>query len=360
MSLDISTFRSTIQTKLDSTTPISVTETLLLSQVVDVLDDKVAASDVIASGDAVIATIQTEGTTQTGAVTTEGTTQISSVQSEGAIQVAAVQAAGADYVSKSTSSNQSIAGDLTILGNLTIQGTTTSVNQTSLSDTFLILNGDFTDSVATQNAGVTINRGGESSVSFFWDESNDRWSSEPHGLKATSFIGPLTGNADTASTLANPREIGLSGDVIGTINFDGSSDVTINSTVIGKAATNGDSTQDFAVKELSLQSSVADVETLNVSGAGAVTVAPDWMNHSVFHIQVNGPSSLSIDLGSPSLSAVGKSVVIKVSLTTVIPLGFPGVNFGTAGAPVINLTEHFYFVCIDGTQWIGNRFHSSN
>jgi len=49
-------------------------------------------------------------------------------------------------------------------------------------------------------------------------------------LTATSFSGPLTGNASTATTLATARTITLSGDVAGSVSFNGSADVTITTT----------------------------------------------------------------------------------------------------------------------------------
>ena len=50
-------------------------------------------------------------------------------------------------------------------------------------------------------------------------------------LVANTFTGNLSGNAGTATKLATPRSIGLSGDVTGSVNFDGSADATIVTTV---------------------------------------------------------------------------------------------------------------------------------
>jgi len=46
-----------------------------------------------------------------------------------------------------------------------------------------------------------------------------------------SFTGPLTGNADTATALSVSRNIALGGDATGSANFDGSSDITITTTL---------------------------------------------------------------------------------------------------------------------------------
>ena len=51
-------------------------------------------------------------------------------------------------------------------------------------------------------------------------------------LTSATFIGALTGNASgSAATLATPRAIALSGDVVGTANFDGSAGISISTTI---------------------------------------------------------------------------------------------------------------------------------
>lgn len=53
----------------------------------------------------------------------------------------------------------------------------------------------------------------------------------PKNVTAASFTGPLKGNADTATKLATPRTISLTGNASGSANFDGSGNVSINTTV---------------------------------------------------------------------------------------------------------------------------------
>lgn len=50
-------------------------------------------------------------------------------------------------------------------------------------------------------------------------------------VKASSFTGPLKGNADTATKLATARTIALTGDVTGSSSFDGSGNLNITATV---------------------------------------------------------------------------------------------------------------------------------
>lgn len=50
-------------------------------------------------------------------------------------------------------------------------------------------------------------------------------------VTASSFVGPLTGNADTASTLETTRTITLTGDISGSTSFNGGANVSITSTL---------------------------------------------------------------------------------------------------------------------------------
>lgn len=50
-------------------------------------------------------------------------------------------------------------------------------------------------------------------------------------ITAKAFVGPLSGNASTASKLATGRTISLTGDVTGSATFDGSTNISITATV---------------------------------------------------------------------------------------------------------------------------------
>jgi hypothetical protein len=70
-----------------------------------------------------------------------------------------------------------VGGNTTITGNLTVNGTTTTVNSNTVNigDNIIVLNSDETGT-PSQDGGITIERGTSSNVSFFWDESEDKWS----------------------------------------------------------------------------------------------------------------------------------------------------------------------------------------
>ena len=67
-------------------------------------------------------------------------------------------------------------GEVIIAGDLTVQGTTTSVNsnEVNIGDAIILLNADETGA-ASAPAGIEIERGTDSNVSFIWNETADKW-----------------------------------------------------------------------------------------------------------------------------------------------------------------------------------------
>jgi hypothetical protein len=154
-----------------------------------------------------------------------------------------------------TAATMTASGNVVVQGNLTVNGTTTTVNsnEVNIGDAVLLLNSDETGA-ASQNAGIEIERGTDTNVSFLWDEATDKWSigtgTFVAGTVEADVTGDLTGdvldstgavlvdhtnkefegNANTADALSTARSIAIAGDQAGTVSFDGSADVTINVT----------------------------------------------------------------------------------------------------------------------------------
>lgn len=75
-------------------------------------------------------------------------------------------------------------------------------------------------------------------------------------ITATSFNGPITGNAATASKWLTARTITLGTDLTGSVSIDGSADVTLNATIAANSVALGaDTTGDY-------------VQSISASGAG--------------------------------------------------------------------------------------------
>ena len=92
--------------------------------------------------------------------------------------------------------NLSVGANVTITGDLTVNGTTTTVNTTELvvSDNIITLNeGETGAGVTAGSSGIEIDRGTESTVSFVFDESTDRWTTGSQDIQAGEFYGTIDG-----------------------------------------------------------------------------------------------------------------------------------------------------------------------
>jgi len=102
--------------------------------------------------------------------------------------------------------NVTLNDSVVVTGDLTVSGTTTTVNSETinLADNILNLNSDFTSGSPTQDAGLSISRGGSAAKTFLWDETNDKWSVGSETMVASVFEGNLTGNVTgTVSDISN-------------------------------------------------------------------------------------------------------------------------------------------------------------
>ena len=156
-------------------------------------------------------------------------------------------------------SDLDVTGDMVIHGNFTVEGTTTTVNTQTLQveDPLLHLavGNETSDDVDigfighySEDAGVTKLHTGfvrhAANGNYYLFEGYDDASLDANGniidptdpsfrlatLKA-DIEGTITGNADSASKLENARTIELTGDVTGSVTFDGTGDVQISTTI---------------------------------------------------------------------------------------------------------------------------------
>ena len=113
----------------------------------------------------------------------------------------------------------SLTGNLTIGGNLTISGTTTTVNTetVNIADNIILLNSNETGS-PTQDGGITIERGTSPNKSFYWDESEDKWSIGTEALVTGSITssGSISASNFTASSTVNTVDLNATGSIVET------------------------------------------------------------------------------------------------------------------------------------------------
>lgn len=116
-----------------------------------------------------------------------------------------------------TSGDQTIGGNKTfsnnviISGDLTVNGSTTTVNTETilLADNIITLNSNFTTGTPTQDAGIEVFRGTETTVSLFWDESASDWyatdasGSPKRIINEETLAGVATANGYAATITGN-------------------------------------------------------------------------------------------------------------------------------------------------------------
>ena len=193
-------------------------------------------------------------------------------------------------------------GTVVIAGDLQVDGTQTIINSTTVTvnDKNIQVADGAANDAAADGAGITVNSG-DGDKTFQFQATGDNFGSSENINLATGkvlkvnntevlsansltianvaasgivtatggFVGDVTGNADTATTLATARTIALSGDVAGSVSFDGSANATIAATIQSNSVALGNDTTGNYV------ATVADAGNSNitVSGSGSETAA---------------------------------------------------------------------------------------
>ena len=178
--------------------------------------------------------------------------------------------------------------DVTIAGNLTVNGTTTTVNSDTLSVTDPLIklakSNSGADSLDIGFYGLYDTSGSQDLYAGLFRDANDSGKFklfkdlqvEPTttvntsgtgyavGTLVSNLEGNVTGNVTgSADTLTTARAIALSGDVVGTANFDGSAGISISTTIQANSVALGTDTTGNFVADLTAG------EGIDVSGGGS-------------------------------------------------------------------------------------------
>jgi len=160
--------------------------------------------------------------------------------------------------------------------------------------------------------------------------SNLAFNSDTGALTATSFVGALTGNADTATALATGRTIGMTGDVVWTsASFTGAGNVTGTSTIQADAIETA-MIEDDAVTYAKIQN-VTNARMLgnNAGSDGVVTEmtkanvlsflnVADGADVTTFTLAGDGGSNQTITAGNTLTVAGGNGITTTGAATDTV------------------------------------------
>lgn len=242
--------------------------------------------------------------------------------------------------------DKTFGGNVIIEGNLTVTGTT----QTVISETVLIednifaLNSNHTGA-ATQDAGFYVERGDDTDVILFWDESSDHWA-----IGLTDDGGTPSGvdNLVYASELST-----VSGDLVSYVNsVSGDLSAEIDSDILALSgaadAKYVDVAGDTMTGDLTLPGIFATSGTLANVGAGATSLVnrsfvENAVANAVLTVQqddvVVSDDVGQIDFGAEFFSVVSGTGEVVVTLTGVASSDDLTTYSGYAEGQFIDTTE---------------------
>ena len=251
--------------------------------------------------------------------------------------------------------NISTAENVVISGDLTVSGSTVTVNVETLliEDNIIVLNTGVTGSPST-NAGIEVERGTSTNVQIRWNESTDKWQYTNNGTTFYNIIGEgtdltgnlignvtgnvtgnltgnvtgnttgnltgnvtgnvtgdVTGNAGTATKLATARTIQLTGPVTGSAFFDGSSSVSISTSLTAESTAIGN------LSDVTI-SSATNGDFLRYNGSSwindAVDLGTDTTGNFVSNVTSGNGITVTHTAGEGSSAAVAINTAVVVTL----------------------------------------------
>jgi hypothetical protein len=258
-------------------------------------------------------------------------------------------------------SDISTAENVVISGDLTVSGSTVTVNVETLliEDNIIVLNTGTTGSPSL-NAGVEIERGTSTNVQLRWNESTDKWqftndgttfyniigegndiTANIAGTLTGNVVGNVAGNADTATKLATARTIQLTGPVTGSASFDGSSNISISTSLTAESTTI-ENLSDVTI------SSAANGDFLRYNGSAWINDAVDLGTDTTGNFVSDVTSGNGITVthtpgeGSSAAVAVDTSVVATLNDSQILTNKTLATPSFTGVSPKITLGGDLY------------------
>ena len=250
-----------------------------------------------------------------------------------------------------TTTNAVTVGDLTVNGDLTVSGNhiVTLAEEVRVEDSLFILNHGATGS-ASEDAGFLVERGSDANVGLIWEETNDVWSFISTSEIADDGDVTITAYTDIAAKDAAFASMTTTGQaVVGTINAsstdydrfivsaaDGTLEYRTGAQVLSDigAGTGNGSMDDFIISDGSNTSTIADGDTLTITGSGLITAtesagtvtisttANNYAHPTQTAINASGTGATVVD--GVTVDTLGHTTAVSTRTLTLLDLGYSG------------------------------------
>jgi len=178
-------------------------------------------------------------------------------------------------------------------------------------------------------------------------------------FSAGTITASLSGNASTAATLQTTRAIALTGDVTGTVNFNGGSDVSMTTTIAANSVALGTDTTGNYVATVSTSSGIAGGAigsegaaislSLDVNGLTAESAIADADTFAFYDVSVTANRKATADnIRDYVLGGVSGDITINSTGVATIAANSVALGTDTTGNYVASITNGNYITGGDG------------
>ena len=230
----------------------------------------------------------------------------------------------------------SLGGDLS--GSVSFDGTTDVTISATVEPNSVALGTDTTGNYVsdlTQGTGVTVTHtpGEGSSPTIAIGQAVGTSASVTFAHVSADLTGDVTGNADTATALQNARVIALSGDVSGSVSFDGTGNVDISTTIGANSVSLGADTSGDYVSSLVAGTGVTLTNNSGETATPTVAIGQDVATSaSVTFAKVDTTGDVTV---GGNLTVNGTTTTLNTE-TLAIEDNIVTLNSNATGSPALN------------------------